>query len=80
MSKVLMSKVELMILKKLKKRLSVINILVYKISVTNIVLQHRRFFLNWKQSVVSTTEKLKSNLSTKLATENSENILKLKVK
>ena len=75
-----MSKVELMILKKLKKRLSVINILVYKISVTNIVLQHRRFFLNWKQSVVSTTEKLKSHLSTKLATENSENILKLKVK
>lgn len=75
-----MSKVELMILKKLKKRLSVINILVYKISVINTVLQHRRFSLNWKQAVVSTTEKLKSHLSTKLATENSENILKLKVK
>ena len=75
-----MSKVELMILKKLKKRLSVINILVYKISVINTVLQHRRFSLNWKQAVVSTTEKLKSYLSTKLATENSENILKLKVK
>ena len=75
-----MSKVELMILKKLKKRLSVINILVYKISVINTVSQHRRFSLNWKQALVSTTEKLKSHLSTKLATENSENILKLKVK
>ena len=65
-----MSKVVLMILKKLKKRLSVINI----------VLQHLCFFLNWKQAVVSTIEKLKSHLSAKLATENSENILKLKVK